>query len=147
MSNPISEETRRQVAERADFLCEYCLLHEDDGFFAFEVDHIISRKHGGGSEAANLAFACPICNRRKGPDVGTISRRTGALIRFFNPRTDTWAGHFSLVGAEIEPLGDIGEGTARILGFNDNERVAERKGLIATGRYPSIAALARARIA
>ena len=43
MSSPVSEETRRLVAERADFLCEYCLLHEDDGFFAFQVDHIVSR--------------------------------------------------------------------------------------------------------
>jgi len=94
MSSPVSEEARRLVAQRADFLCEYCLLHEDDGFFAFQTDHIISRKHGGNSDPANLAFACPACNRRKGSDLGTISRRTGALTRFFNPRMDAWAEHF-----------------------------------------------------
>ena len=65
MSSPVSEATRRLVAERADFLCEYCLLNEADGFFAFQTDHIISRKHGGVSDPANLAFACPVCNRRK----------------------------------------------------------------------------------
>jgi hypothetical protein len=31
---------------RADRLCEYCLLHEDDTHFGHEVDHIISEKHG-----------------------------------------------------------------------------------------------------
>ena len=66
MSSLISAALRRQVAERADYICEYCLLHEEDGFYAFEVDHIISRKHGGASDPANLAFACPVCNRRKG---------------------------------------------------------------------------------
>ena len=145
MSSPVSEPTRRLVAERADFLCEYCLLHEEDGFFAFQVDHIISRKHGGSSDPANLAFACPVCNRRKGSDLGTLSRRTGTLTRFFHPRSDTWAAHFSLAGVIIEPLSDIGDGTARILGFNEDDRVAERQTLMATGRYPSIPALARLR--
>ncbi len=83
MNSFVSEETRRLVAERADFLCEYCLLHEDDGFFAFQVDHIISRKHGGSSELENLAFTCPVCNRRKGSDLGTLSRSVGTLIPFF----------------------------------------------------------------
>jgi hypothetical protein len=145
MSVPVSEETRRLVAERADFLCEYCLLHEDDSFFIFQLDHILSRKHGGSSDGANLAFACPFCNRRKGSDLGTLSRRTGILTRFFNPRTDTWTAHFSLINAFIEPLSDIGDGTVRILGINDNERLAERQALVAAGRYPSLAALAHLR--
>jgi len=145
MSSPVSDETRRLVAERADFLCEYCLLNEDDGFFAFQVDHIISRKHGGSSDSANLAFACPACNRHKGSDIATLSRRTGALTRFFHPRTDVWAAHFSHNGTRIEPLTDIGDSTARILRFNEDARLAERQALITTGRYPSIAALARLR--
>ena len=143
MSSPVSDDTRRRVAERADFLCEYCLLQEDDGFFAFQVDHIISRKHGGGSDSANLAFACPACNRHKGSDIGTLSRRSGTLTRFFHPRTDAWPAHFSLSGAIIEPLTDVGDATARILCFNEDARVSERQTLIAVGRYPSIAALAR----
>jgi hypothetical protein len=145
MSSPVSDETRRLVAERAEFLCEHCLLQEDDGFFAFQVDHIISRKHGGSSDLSNLAFACPACNRHKGSDIATLSRRSGTLTPFFNPRTDAWAAHFNLHGASIEPLTDIGEATARILCFNEDDRLAERQALIATGRYPSIAALARLR--
>ena len=145
MSSPVSDNTRRIVAERADYLCEYCFLQEDDGFFAFQVDHIISRKHGGSSDPANLAFACPACNRNKGSDIGTLSRRTGTLTRFFHPRTDSLAEHFSLNGASIETLTDVGDAAARILFFNEDARVTERQALMATGRYPSITALARLR--
>lgn len=40
-------EIRLAVAIRADYLCEYCLIGEDDTFFGCQIDHIISRKHGG----------------------------------------------------------------------------------------------------
>jgi hypothetical protein len=54
----ISAELRRLVAARAEGLCEYCLIHEEDTFFGCEVDHIISEKHGGSTDAGNLAYAC-----------------------------------------------------------------------------------------
>lgn len=37
MSSLVSEALRAQVAQRADYLCEYCLLAETDAFFRFEV--------------------------------------------------------------------------------------------------------------
>jgi hypothetical protein len=43
----ISAELRRLVVARAESLCEYCLIHEEDTFFGCEVDHVISEKHGG----------------------------------------------------------------------------------------------------
>jgi hypothetical protein len=92
----------------------------------------------------NLALACIFCNRQKGSDVGTILA-DGSFSRFFNPRTDSWAAHFRLAGAVIEPLTPVGEATARILRFNDAERVGERDELIARGRYPALPALARMR--
>lgn len=51
----ISKPLRRFVAERAAYRCEYCLLHEDDSYSPHQVDHIISRKHGGQSGSDNLA--------------------------------------------------------------------------------------------
>ncbi|MGD0384286.1 MAG: HNH endonuclease signature motif containing protein [Thermoguttaceae bacterium] len=86
MTNLISDELRSHVASRADHLCEYCLIHEEDTFFGCEVDHIVSLKHGGPTEADNLAYSCLICNRRKGTDLGSILEPNGVLIRFFNPR-------------------------------------------------------------
>jgi hypothetical protein len=127
---------RRLVAERAMGLCEYCLLHESDGYHAFEVEHVIAEKHGGVTTADNLAYACLICNRCKGSDIASISPDTASLVRLFNPRTDRWSEHFTLAGARIEPLTEIGEVTSRILGLNEADRLAEREILVRARRYP-----------
>ena len=57
MSKYIPEKLRIQVAERAHFCCEYCHVNQDDSFLAFEIDHIISLKHGGGNEIESIRFA------------------------------------------------------------------------------------------
>jgi 5-methylcytosine-specific restriction endonuclease McrA len=80
MARWISAELRQAVASRADFLCEYCLIAEADTFYGSEVDHIISLKHGGSSEADNLAYACALCNRAKGSDIGSISTAGPELL-------------------------------------------------------------------
>lgn len=143
MSSYVSAALRRLVAERAENLCEYCLIHQDDAFFGCEVDHIISEKHDGPTTAENLAYACVFCNRAKGSDIGSIVRSTGAFTRFFNPRTDLWAAHFALDNVTIVALSDIAEVTAHILDFNSSERLLERETLRLIGRYPSAAALVR----
>jgi hypothetical protein len=142
MSRYVSPDVRREVAARADFLCEYCLIAEEDTFFGCEVEHIISLKHGGPSELANLAYACAFCNRHKGSDVGSVSA-AGEFSRFFNPRTDRWSGHFRLVATAIQPLTVIGEVTARILRLNHTDQLLERDRLMSVGRYPNEAASAR----
>lgn len=141
----IPAELRRLVRARAAGLCEYCLIHEDDTVFGCQVDHIVSEKHGGPTVEANLALACLFCNRNKGSDLGSLSSRTGALIRFFHPRLDLWAAHFRLGrdGISIVPLTEIGDVTLRILGINAAERLEERDELREAGRYPSEAALTR----
>jgi hypothetical protein len=143
MSSYINATLRRLVAARAENLCEYCLIHEEDSFFGCEVDHIISEKHGGQTEANNLAYACAFCNRSKGSDVGSIVQGTGIFVRFFNPRRDLWTEHFVLNGVTIHTLSDIGEVTAYILDFNNVERLFERQTLQDIGRYPSVTAIAR----
>lgn len=52
-------------------------------------------------------------------------------------------GAFALDGVTIIPLLDIGEVTARILDFNDPDRVLERQTVHWIGRYPSAATLVR----
>jgi hypothetical protein len=142
MSSEVSEALRRMVAERAYHVCEYCLVHKDDLYHGCEVDHIRSLKHAGPTLEENPAFACFHCNRHKGTDLGSISMRTGALVRYYHPRTDRWSDHFEAIAGRIEPQTDIGEVTARLLEFNHPERVAFRKMLTDLGRYPSIEALA-----
>lgn len=127
--------------ERANFICEYCLLHDDESHFGCEVDHIISLKHDGPTHLENLAYACLRCNRHKGTDLGSINWQTRQLVRFFNPRIDCWPEHFELRGAEIFPLAEIGEATARIFGFNSPRRLKERSLLMQVGLYPSAEAM------
>ncbi len=136
----IPTEIRRDVRERANLICEYCLLSEADSYFAHQIEHIISLKHGGSSNIENLALACVFCNRNKGSDLGSVIPSSNLLIRFFNPRTDIWAKHFRLEGSLIEPLTDIGVVTARIFKFNIDDRVLEREILIRTSRFPDNAA-------
>ena len=123
----VSDRLIQTVADRAKQLCEYCLIAEADTFYGCEVDHIISLKHGGSTEADNLAYACALCNRAKGSDVGSIAT-SGEFTRFFNPRTDVWSEHFRLEGATIRPLTPIGEVTARIFGLNESARLHETGG-------------------
>lgn len=136
MSSYLSDDLRQAVATRANFLCEYCLIHEDDTVYGCQVDHIISLKHGGITALENLAYACAFCNRSKGSDIGSILWPSQEFTRFYNPRTDLWKEHFKLDGAIIRPISNIGKVTAQILSFNHVDRVLERQTLIAIRRYP-----------
>lgn len=139
----ITAELRRIVKSQAEGLCEYCLIAAEDTFLGCEADHIISEKHGGRTEAENLAMACVFCNQAKGSDLGSLHRESNTLVRFFNPRTDLWAEHFELVGNRIVALTPIGDVTARILRFNVGERLLERRTLQDLNRYPSVTAQLR----
>ena len=83
MSKNTPDALRREVAIRAAYRCEYCRRPETDGFIRYQSDHIISRKHGGGTISENLAHACPICNNAKGSDLSTILKDENKLIRLF----------------------------------------------------------------
>ena len=126
MASDISSALRTRVAQRANHRCEYCLIHEDDAAFSHQVDHVISRKHGGASSIENLAYACVLCNRYKGSDVASIDELTGEPIRLYDPRHSPWTKHFRLNSAIMEPLTPQGKATIQILRLNSAERVAER---------------------
>ena len=100
----IPADLRQHVIFRARKCCEYCLIHEDDSYYALQIDHIISEKHGGQTEEDNLALACVVCNRAKGSDIGSIDWKTEAFTRFYNPRPDRWAEHFALSEVRIMSL-------------------------------------------
>ena len=129
MKQPVSEELRRLVAERARSRCEYCLLHEDDSFHPHQIDHIVSRKHGGATHESNLALACLRCNVWKGSDIASLDPLTGALVPLFNPRTQSWSDHFRIDGPILEPLTPEARATARLLRLNLDQRVVERRAL------------------
>jgi len=133
MSRYISEDLRHSVSSRANERCEYCLMPEVHSFFSFHIDHIISIKHEGKTEADNLAYTCPYCNRNKGSDIASVLLPENMIVRLFNPRIDHWASHFRYEDASINPLTDIGRVTEKILDFNHPDRIAERQLLIELG--------------
>ena len=60
-STDIPVALRQLVYERANAQCEYCLIPESVVFAPHEIDHIIAEKHGGPTEANNLALSCMLC--------------------------------------------------------------------------------------
>ena len=134
MADAISHQLRREIRARAGGRCEYCLVLEEFLLAGCEVDHIVSRKHGGITELSNLALSCARCNRAKGTDIGSIHPGSQAFIRLFNPRLDRWDEHFVMDGAQIVGLTPTGQVTVILLRFNDNERLLERMLLQQAGR-------------
>jgi hypothetical protein len=130
------EAIRKLVQSRALGCCEYCLLDQADAGLPHEIDHVISRKHGGTGGPENLAFACYLCNRYKGTDIASIHPGTGELVRLFHPRQDRWSEHFRIAGPILEPLTDVGIVTSQLLRLNVTARVVERQLLQSLQRYP-----------
>ena len=129
-------EIRQIVRERAYDRCEYCRTPQAAApFITFHVEHIVARQHAVDDSLSNLALACPDCNRHKGPNLVTLLPGISDYLRLFNPRSDRWSEHFSLNGATIEGLSDIGRATAQLLQFNSNERIEIRRWMIETGAY------------
>ena len=126
----ISTALRKQVTNRADSKCEYCKFSQALSFFTFEMEHIISEKHDGGTTLDNLALACPPCNRAKGSDLGSIDSVTQKLTPFFHPRLQQWSEHFRFANVSIVPLTAEGRVTEKILQFNSLDRISERDYLL-----------------
>lgn len=130
MGTYISDRIRILVVRRAEHHCEYCQLNEEDSFLGFQVDHIISIKHGGKTDENNLAWSCFACNNNKGSDVGTVLLPDTRFVRLFNPRQDKWEEHFELIECVFYAKSDVGEATIKVLKLNDVERIMERQALL-----------------
>ncbi|MGA9380947.1 MAG: HNH endonuclease signature motif containing protein [Phormidium sp.] len=122
---------RQLVYDRAKGCCEYCLIPETASFAKHEIDHIIAEKHGGLTEAENLALSCTLCNKHKGSDLTSIDPETNQITPLYNPRRDRWLDHFQLSNAQFLPLTSMGRVTIRLLQLNHPDRVKERELLIA----------------
>jgi HNH endonuclease len=121
------------IVRRAQGRCEYCQFPESAAELPFHADHIIAEKHGGPTEAANLAWACFSCNLRKGPNIAGFDPATGELTRLFHPRKDVWAGHFEWQGARLRGKTAIGRTTIAVLDINHADAVTMREALFEEG--------------
>ena len=128
----------RLVWDRAGGVCEYCRLPREYSRVPFEIDHIIARKHGGATSAANLALTCFYCNSYKGPNVAGVDPKTGLVTRLFHPRRHKWARHFRWDGSRMVGRTAIGRTTIAVLVVNHSEAIALRTLLMAERRLSDI---------
>jgi len=88
--------SREMVRQRAAGRCEYCRIHEDDEPYAFHLEHIIAKKHGGRDDLSNLAWSCHSCNLAKGANLS--GRVHSEVVTLFHPRRQQWNRHFRWMG-------------------------------------------------
>ena len=126
----MNRELSRAGWERAAHYCEYCRLPQSSFPLRFQIDHVLAEKHGGQTTASNLALACTHCNRHKGPNIAGLDPETRQIVRLFNPRTDSWAEHFTAEGAQILGKTAIGRATVTVLEMNRADRLLVRSALL-----------------
>jgi HNH endonuclease len=123
---------------RAQSRCEYCQFPDAAIELPFHVEHVIASIHRRVDEVTNLAWACPRCNLKKGPNLTTVDPETNAMVKVFNPRKLTWSTHFEIRAGIVIGRTPCGRGTVRLLGMNDEHRLAHRRALIAQGLFGDI---------
>ena len=125
------------VRQRASNRCEYCQLSiEDNPDLAFQIDHIIAKKHRGLTHIGNLCLACFACNNHKNANISGIDTITKRLTPLFNPRRHKRTKHFRWDGPVLLGLTAIGRVTVLVLEINLDYRVDLRHSLIEEGKFP-----------
>ena len=134
----MNAELVRKVWLRARRCCEYCRMPQGHDDIPFEIDHIISKKHGGHTDAGNLGLSCFFCNSFKGSDIGGLDPKTRKLTPLFNPRRNKWNRHFRWKGGLSLPgTASIGRVTVILLNINLIAfRVELREELMDEGLFP-----------
>lgn len=131
----MNQKTRTIIFERAQFRCEYCMLHQDDDdYFPFHIEHIIPIQLNGNSELTNLCLSCSNCNWAKGPNIAGYL--DGKLYPLFHPRKQSWERHFEWDQTILVGRTQIGRVTIQVLNINDDSRIKLRENLLFEGRFP-----------
>ena len=118
------------MRQRAGRRCEYCRFPDHALDLPFHAEHIVATSHRLDDSLANLAWACPRCNLRKGPNLATIDPETNQQVDLFRPRNMAWHDHFLLLDAVVVGITPCGRGTVYLLDMNAESRVEHRRELI-----------------
>ena len=124
------------VWRRAVLRCEYCHTPARLSGLNFQIDHIIAEKHGGPTDAENLALSCIYCNSYKGANLSGIDPATGEIARLFHPRRDRWDEQIGWHGPVLVGRTPIGRATVVVLRINDPTAVALRRLFMRAGAFP-----------
>lgn len=137
-SDRVPASVRREVAQRAQELCEYCRCPEAFSPDSFTIDHIQPRQLGGATTLENLAWACFGCNGRKFTRTAHTDPLTGETVPLFNPRKQIWNEHFAWSEDTTQLTGQTpcGRATVEVLALNRFGVVNLRRLLISAGLHP-----------
>ena len=124
-----------QVWARARSCCEYCHFPNEFAEYPFHIDHIIAKKHGGRTDAENLALSCFFCNTYKGTDIAGLDPETNEFTRLFHPRSDSWTRHFEWDGPYLVGLTAVGQTTINVLRINHPDAINVRRFLMSEEMY------------
>ena len=136
----ISEQLRRQVAERADHRCEYCHSTELVTGGPFHVDHCRPETLGGATDMDNLAYACARCNLHKGQRVRSQDPVSGQSAPLFSPRRQRWTIHFRWSDDGTRAIGRTRAGRSTIIALQMNHLtiVRTRSLWVSCGIHPPL---------
>ena len=135
---------KASVRQRAQGVCEYCRVHEDDAgaTSTYQCDHVrpqhlFALDNPARDDLSSLAYSCPRCNSHKAGAVDGIDHDTGRREPLFNPRVQEWHEHFTYTPAGfIFGMSATGRATAGRLHFNDAIRVKNRAVFSGLKRWP-----------
>jgi hypothetical protein len=118
----IGDSTRKQVRERANYLCEYSHSSEESSAALLAIDHTLPRSLNGSDDLSNLALACQRCNGYRYNFTSGIDPVTQDIVALFNPRRQQWSEHFMWTVDGLRILGStsIGRATCDRLDLNDD---------------------------
>ena len=134
----ISALIRGKVEKRAGKLCEYCRSPLEFSPDPFSVEHIFPTSKGGTDDLKNLALACQGCNGYKSTKTEAFDVISQTTAPFYNPRKDTWSGHFAWSEDFTEIIGKTAKGrvTIKVLKLNRQRIINLRRILVLAGEHP-----------
>jgi len=111
-------------------------MHQSLQGATFHIEHVVPRSHGGTSDLANLALACPSCNLHKSDRIIVQLVGDSATATLFNPRQETWTKHFEWDDYSIIAKTKIGRATIESLDLNHDRRIKIRQAEQLFGLFP-----------
>lgn len=138
MAKRPTDAQRKDVFDRAEGLCEYCLSPEKYSNSTYETEHILPVSKGGKTVLINLALSCSGCNKFKSHRIEAIDPGTTKTVPLFNPRKDDWKKHFRWNADFTQVIGltATGRATTQTLKLNRRSLVNLRKLLHLFGEHP-----------
>ena len=139
MTEPrLPEKTRKEVAENAGGVCEYCRSQQSLCPASFHIEHILPQALGGADDLENLALSCGGRNGHKSTKTDGLDPINRVRVPLFHPRRQQWQEHFEGSSDLTVMLGltETGRATIHSLRMNRIGVVNLRRVLAALGLHP-----------